>query len=228
MESDNNELPVLTFLQKIKDGLVCTKDIKKEARQQCVDVLYNDGYSTPQIAQIFAKSEKTIKRDLEEICARNSLSISTEFVKRVAGEVWQKASMHHSSLVRCARNKDASITEKVQAELAAWRVFDEAVGRLQTLGYLPVRPQQTMDNLIYYQEGGDVKTYIQLRQELSEIERIAQETGSLDDETIASIKLLEQRIEHADIAQTVSDLEKTKNNNTNKESKNEYNTKRSQ
>lgn len=92
--------------------------------------------------------------------------------------------------------------------------------KLQTLGYLPMKPQETVSDIYHHNEEGDKRTYRDLRQDLQDIERVARETGTLDPKTETGIKLLQQRIEKAEIAEGIVDLKHDKDNENKKEEDN--------
>ncbi len=83
--SENPEVPILTMIQQIKDGQLDPKTLNKELRQQCVEILLGEAYSAPSIAQILKRSDKTIRRDIDEIRERNALEPDVNFLKRIAG-----------------------------------------------------------------------------------------------------------------------------------------------
>ena len=205
---DQEEDPVLSLIQQIKDGTLNPRTFPKEKRQRCVEFLSSEGYTEARIGQILAKSEKTIYRDLIEIDARNSLTPSVDLAKEIIGNMFQKAMAHHKHLMRLARGSEATTAEKSHSEYLAWRVLREMVEKMQTLGYLPLKPQAIVSDIYHHSEGGDEKTYLQLRQDLRDMERAAKEAGTFDAEMEAGIKLLQQRIEKAEIAEGIVDLKK--------------------
>ncbi|MCX5638615.1 MAG: ECF-type sigma factor [Planctomycetota bacterium] len=113
------ESSAMQLLQEINSGTTDPKLLDKQGRQQCIEFLVTEGYTSSQIAQVLKCSEKTVGRDLKDIRARNELTPNVEFAKQFIGELFQKAMNHHSFLLRLARAKDTSPTEKIQAEFAA-------------------------------------------------------------------------------------------------------------
>lgn len=214
---NNNEEPILSLIQKIKDGTVDTRSISIEVRQSCVEVLIGEGYTETQVAQILHRSDKTIQRDVQDIRERNSLTPSVEFAKKIAGDILKKGLMHHDYLVRLSNGKDVSDADKIQARASAWHIIDGLIERLQSLGFMPLKPKELIGDIYHHYEGGDAKTYGQLKQDLKDIERVARETGTLDHKTEETIKLLQQRIEKAEIAQEIADFNKAKEKETNSE-----------
>lgn len=208
---NKEERPVYKIIQEIKEGRFEAKDLSKEMRQECVEVLTLEGYSVSTIAQLLDRSEKTIKRDLKEIWQRNSEKPSLELALQMIGEMIHKSKSQQSHLMRLSRSKEGSLQERVQAEYCAWKIQNETIERLQTLGYLPSRPKEIVGDIYHHQEE-DIKTLAQLKEELITVERITRETGTLDEETKKDINSLRLRIEQAEITQEVKELVKNKTN----------------
>ena len=219
---DHDEQPILSIIQQIKNGTLDPKTLPKEKRQLCVEVLDNEGCIHAQIGQLLKITDRTVRRDLEDIGKRNALPSDINLAQRIIGNMSQKAMVHHSYLMRLARSPDASIGEKAQAEFLAWRVLKEFVEKMQSLGHLPLQPQAVVSDIYHHNEGGDNKTYEQLKQDIKEVERVARETGTLDLKTEEGIKLLLQRIEKAEISEKITDLNKSKDGNTNNKEENNH------
>jgi len=196
------EKPLLTLIQEIKDGRVSADTIDKELRQQCVEICIAEGYSIASIAQIFNKCEKTIKRDVESIRDRNALTPDIELAKRLIGEMVNYARIHRDHLMRLARYKDTSVSEKAQAEYYAHRVEMEMVDKLQTLGYLPLKPKTIVGDFTHTLISDD-KALVELRLQLSEVEKLAVEEGSVNPEIDNEIRRIKARIEQAEIEKDI-------------------------
>jgi hypothetical protein len=209
------ELSILAGLQKIKDGLLDPKAISKEDRQSYVEVLLGEEYTEVQIAEILKVSDKTIQRDIKDIREKNSLSPGVTQAKQIIGDFFKKAMLHHGRLVRLSREKGTSDENKIRAEFLSWTILKEMIAAMQSLGYLPLKPQEVVNDIYHHNEGGDSRTYEQLKQDLKDIERIARETGTLDPKAEEGIKLLQQRIEKAEIVEEIVDLNKSKEGNQN-------------
>jgi DNA-binding CsgD family transcriptional regulator len=220
-QPNDTENSALELLQKIKDGLYDPKSLGKSDRQRCVEVLVAEGYTNPQIAQIFKCTDRNIRRDVEDINKRNALTPNVEFAKQLIGLMYQKAMSHHSYLVRLARSKEGSTEAKAGAEYLAWKVLKELIEKMQTLGYLPSRPQEIIGNFFHHGEE-DGQDIIQVKNVLSEIETIARQTGTLDADTQKEIELLRSKIEKAELAIEVDNLSKKQSKTIEqKEEKNE-------
>ena len=201
------EVPILSLIQKIKDESLDPKTLPKELRQQCVEVLWAEGYGESSMAQILQRSEKTIRRDLQEIRERNALTPNLELAKQVIGEMVQRAHMHQGYLVRLARSKDATVSEKSQSEYFAWRVQKELVEKMQSLGYLPSRPQEITGDIHHHMSlQEEERSFAEIKTMITQIESVAQETDTFSNELEKEVTLLKAKIEKAEITCEVENL----------------------
>ncbi len=215
---NNEEMPVLTLIQQIKAGAINPRTITKEDRQQCVAVLMLEGYPLSHIAQILGRSDKTIGRDLAEIRGKNSLTPSFELAKQLIGELLAKARTHQAHLMRLARSTDGSIGDKVQAEYLAWRVEKEAVEKLQTLGYLPLKPQQVVGDVFHHMDSQQrEQSFEEIRKTMAEVASVAEETGTVSPELSQKIEHLNARVEKAEITYQANQLKNHQRENKEEE-----------
>ncbi len=194
-----DEQPILTLIQRIKDNLFDPRLLTKDQRMQCVEILSGEALTEATIAQILKVSIKTIARDIQTVRERNALTPNINFAKQIAGELVHKARLHHGYLMRLARNKDASTGEKTQAEFFAWRVLNEMIERLQSLGYLPLRPQEIVGDLYHHMADDSEKSLEEIKKMIIEIEVVSKETGEMSPEAEEELKRLKARIEKAEI-----------------------------
>lgn len=150
--SDLLESTNIKYEGENKDGRFQARELSKEKRRECVEVLVLEGYSVSLVTQLLDRCEKTIKRDIEDIREHNSLMPSGELAKKIVGEIIAYANINRAHLMRMARSKEASVSEKSQAEFLAWRVQKELSERLQTLGFLPSKPTEVVHTLFYGSE----------------------------------------------------------------------------
>jgi AraC-like DNA-binding protein len=202
----NKEQPILTLIQDIKDGRVAPETIDKDLRQQCVEVFLAEGYSISTMAQIFQKSEKTLRRDLDEIRQRNALTPNVELAKKIIGEIVTYTRVHRDHLMRLARSKETGVSERAQSEYYAHRVGMELVEKLQTLGYLPLKPKTIVGDFTHNMQVSDEKSFDELRVQLLEIERVALEQGELSPELEVEVKKIRGRIEQAEIENSITKI----------------------
>lgn len=198
-----NEQPILILIQKLKSGQILPELIDKEQRQLCIEVFIGEGYTISSIAQILNKCERTIRRDLEEIRERNALTPDIGLAKKIIGEMVTNGCIHRSHLMRLARTKEASTTEKSQAEYYAHRVDMEIVDRLQTLGYLPLKPKTIVGDFTYNMQVNDEKSIDDLKTQLVEIEKLALEQGGLAPELEIEVNRLRKRIDKVEIEKDI-------------------------
>lgn len=165
------EPPILSLIQEIKDGKLNPVTLNKDSRQACVGVFLAEGYNIPTIAQILKKSDRTIQRDINEIHEKNALTPDTHLAKKIIGDFYVYLSVHREHLMRLARTKDASVSERAQAEYYAHRVGVEGIEKLQTLGYLPIRPQQVIGDIFWHNDEKSILEKLQnLKAEAVEFE----------------------------------------------------------
>ena len=207
--SEPEEKSILSIIQDIKDGTLNPKTLSKDVRQRCVEFLDSEGYKDAQIAQVLMRCEKTVYRDLMDIENRNSMTSSAEGAKKIIGNMFQKAMVHHKYLMRLARSTEATHGERAQSEFLAWRILKEVVEKMQTLGYLPLKPQEIIEDIFHH--AGDVsdeRSITEAKSVLTDIETAAKTAGTLNPETEAKIKALKSKIEKAEINNDVNKLTK--------------------
>ena len=211
---------VLRNIQAIKDSRLNPKSLSELERQECVEFLSGEGYTQQQIGEVLTISDRTVRRDLEAIEERNALTPDINLAKRIIGSMFRKAVGHHRYLVRLARTSGASVSEKSQSEFLAWRVLKEMVEKMQSLGYLPMRPQEITGELFHsFGDEAQEKSFEEARKTLDEVVRVANQCGNLTPELEKDVKLLQKKIEKAEIVHGSDKLLK-KQNNKDKETKN--------
>jgi len=219
-KSDEGASRVLHNIQAIKDGRLNPKSLSELERQECVEFLSGEGYTQQQIGEVLKISDRTVRRDLEAIEEHNALTPDLGLAKCIIGNMFQKAIGHHRYLVRLARTSSAGVSAKCQAEFLAWRVLKEMVEKMQSLGYLPMRPQEVSGNLFcHLDEDGSEKSFETARKTLDEVVRVASQCGNLTPELEKDVKLLQKKIEKAEIVHESEKLLK-KQNDKDKETKN--------
>ena len=205
-ENKQDDRPVLSIIQDLKSGVLVPEKLDKPTRQSCVEVLIGEGYSCTQIAQITKKTDRTIRRDLEDIRRKNALSPNLEYAKQFIGEVVVTARNHHSHLMRLARMPNATVLEKIQGELAAWKVIKELIEKLQTLGYLPLKPQEVYGHFFRQSDPDTVEDINVMKQQIAELEEQAKEMGVFDEEVSKNFLLLQEDLKQSEIKSRISDL----------------------
>ena len=211
MEDNNSsqkEQTVLDIIQDINSGICDPLLLDKATRQQCIEVLTGEGYTHSQLAQLLKRSEKTMSRDMQEIRQKNALTPSVEFAKETVGELVSKGRQHASYLMRLARSKDSSQSEKAQAEFLAWRVYRELIEKLQTLGFLPLKPQEISGDIYHHVLEKEDDSYEDVKKMICEVKSVAKETGTFTQELSDEISQLNAHIEKAEVVLKVKNLSK--------------------
>ncbi len=201
-----SEKSVIQLLQEINCGQVNPRLLDKPSRQMCVDFLKLQGYVNAQIAQVLKCSEKTVSRDIVDIQDQHKMRPNPDFVMKYIGDVFRKATHHHDSLLRLASAKETSVCDKIQAELAAWKVLKELVDKLQSLGYLPLRPQEVVGDIFHHLDGTEEESLVEIQRMVVELEAVSQEQGSGNPELLSELQRLKARIEKAQISTEIKKI----------------------
>ena len=211
----DEETPALSIIKKLQSGQLDGKLISKEDRQRCVEVLYLEGYAIAELAEILGKSEKTIRRDLEDIRKTHALSPDPVQAKEFIGEMVQSARIKQGRLERITKSKDASASEKAQAEYLSWRIVKEMIEKLQSLGYLPSRPTEIIGDLFHHTDSDamPVKSFDEISVIIAELQAVAKKTGKFDPEIIKEIDSLNVELDRAKLTQKVIELKRKQGNN---------------
>ena len=109
--------------------------------------------------------------------------------------------------MRLARNKDSSVSEKIQSESAAWKILKELIEKLQSLGYLPSQPKEIIGTFYNRSDADDNNSPQAMLRKLLSIEKTAKDADILDGEVISRIELIKARIEQSEISAEIKQLE---------------------
>jgi hypothetical protein len=157
-EPEKKEQSILTLIQQIKDGQIDPKTLDKDLRQEVVEVMLAEAYNVPGIAQILKVSDKTIRRDVDDIRTRNALTPDIDLAKKTIGERVGYARIHRDHLMRLARSNNTSVSERAMAEYYASQIGFVLVTKLQSLGYLPLQPQGVVGSIHHTFDDADLNT----------------------------------------------------------------------
>jgi len=139
----------LSTIQKIKSGQLNPRLLKKQERQLCVEMFLAEGYANIHMAEILRCSTKTIQRDISDVHKRKCISFDKDAITIALGRLNMATIIHRNHLMRLARDKNASVMERVQAECSAFKVMTDAIKIYQSLGLLNARmlPNDQVENL---------------------------------------------------------------------------------
>lgn len=185
--------PVLTLIKQIKENTLDPVVLSADDRRRCVDVLWSEGVSVAETAQILKCAERTIFRDRSELRSSHSLHLHAEFAPQMAGELIRQAETSISRLRRIARETGASAMERCVAENFAFKVQLEMITKLQSMGYLPRVPTGVVAQVVNQAQAA-IETYEQLAQRLGELAVVDQEIGQPDAQTLKRRAELEELV----------------------------------
>lgn len=202
------EKPLAHYIQGIQSGTIAPKKLSYEIILDITEALSAEGSSTSQLAQLFGKGERQVRRYLEAVRKRNALVPSSNLAKEVAGELFAKARASHAYLLRLARSQGGSISEKAQAEFFAWKIWQEFIACCQSVGYLPSvsRPQHIIGEIYHHMADNQDQSLDEIKKMVVEIESVSKETGIVSPEIEKGIEQLRVKIEKAEIVSEVNKL----------------------
>lgn len=199
------QLPAIKIIKQIQDGIIDAESLPKEMRQACVECLLSQFWPISKIAAFLKRDDRTIQRDKKEIEQRNSEKPSIDLSLQLIAELMRKATATQEHLMSLAREDGASVQEKSQAAFYLWKVIQEQMKLLQTLGYLPEQPMRIEANIT--QEGE--RDITKLKQELAEAEKVVNAQGRENDPAITGLlKSIRQNIAIAEANNNMDELKK--------------------
>ena len=208
----NDAGPVLTLIKQIKENKVDPVVLSTEDRRRCVDVLWSEGYTVAETAQILKCGERTIYRDRSELRSAHALRVHPQFALQMAGELIRQADCSAGRLRRIARESGASAMERSMAENFAFRVHLDMIGKLQSMGYLPRIPTGVVAQVVGA-SGDVIPTLDQLAHRIKELDLVDQELGVSDPENQQRRRTLKELIEHGRTAAEIKQMiENTREN----------------
>ena len=212
MPEDNNsrnwqEVSVLQILKEIHEGITKGNEVPTDKRQECVEYLWlTRGYTVVEMAKALDVSDRTIKRDKNEIRKRNAQKPSAEYALEKIGELIQIATSAHEHLVQLSHSSEASVQEKAQAAYYVCDAVQKQVKILQSMGYLPQKPMQIETDIYHHNEEEESPT--QLKEKLAKLKKLAGEGDKIDPEVLKLIETAEKQIALAETSNTIAELEK--------------------
>ncbi|MBF0595817.1 MAG: hypothetical protein HQL22_12745 [Candidatus Omnitrophica bacterium] len=137
-DKTEKDLPIYEVLKNIKDGTTNPDLIPKETREQCVEVLFSEGYTRGQIASLLKKSDRTIRRDMAEFRKQNKIFASPELAQIIAGELLAMGRIQFARLKQLARSSELSGKDKAKVEYMSWSILKDIADKLHKFGFLPL------------------------------------------------------------------------------------------
>jgi hypothetical protein len=125
------------MLEAIYNGTLDPTILPKEVRQALVQILILRGLEQIQIAKLLKVSDRTIRRDVEDIWEQNALCHDYEFTRKFAGEVRLRAMSLIEILTRIANSSNNKMNDRINAVSQTWQSIKGLFETLQSLGFLP-------------------------------------------------------------------------------------------
>jgi hypothetical protein len=160
------------------------------------------GESVAAIANALKVSDKTIRRDQDEIRTRRAKQPSTDYSVQVFGELLEKATSAHENMIRLSRSPDASVQEKAQAGYYAWKMIQQQIEIAQSLGVAPSQALRIEANI--RQE--DETTPAQLKEELARLEEIVKAKGIADPKIAELVENVQRQIALAEAKAGIQEI----------------------
>ena len=198
----------MQILQQIKDKTLSPRLVPKEMVSLIVGYLTLEGWTHPQIAQLFEFSEKNAQRAHREFEDMVKATTSLEFVRKKIGYFMCAADNQVAALIRIARASGTPIAEKISAEATAWRIRVDAVTVLQRVGVFPMQPQR-IDANIFHHSAESEHSPEEMRKLLENIEEEGKSAGLLNEEVKNKIKAIQVNIQAFEINREMIELKQT-------------------
>jgi hypothetical protein len=205
--SDKPVTPVLKILNQIKNGMISLENdpLSTDLRVECVEYLWmTEAQPVAVMAQLLHVNEKTIRRDKDEIRARNAEKLTPEETIKLLGEFTGKLTETTENLMRLARDNKGSVQEKAQAGMYAYKAIEGQIAVLQKLGYAPSKPLQIEADVHHHQE--EEFSVDQLKSELAELEKMAENKARKDPAITKLIETAKHQLALAEAKNTVVEL----------------------
>lgn len=128
--------PSLDIIEGIKAGEIKVKDLSIDQRMDCVEVLVQEGFTTPVIAKILNRSDRTIKRYKQKIREKNVVRSRSGFTIEHVGMTLDNLEANINRLMRISRDPKTPPKEQILAERTAAEIALKRTKMLQSIGYL--------------------------------------------------------------------------------------------
>jgi len=201
------DTPMLQILQQIKDKTLPPRFVPKEMRALIVGYLSFEGWTHPQIAQLFEFNEKNAQRAHRDFERMLQVTTSLEFVRKKVGYFICAADNQIAALLRIARSPSTADSVKIAAEGKVWEIRIGTITTLQSLGYLPRQPQQINADLFHHLDDTE-QSPDEMKKLLENIEEEGLESGVLDEEVKKKINAIKAKIQQVEISQEITELKK--------------------
>lgn len=169
--SINRETPTLQILAQIKSQTYDPKDLPQDIRQDLVEYLWHkEGLDTAVIAQILKVSDKTIRRDKDDIREKLAKQLNPDDRLKILGEFVAKLTSIHENQMRLSRSKDGSVQENSLAGAYAAKAIQILDQIYKEHGFGPLKLPGSEAGT--HNAAEKEMTVAELKEELSRLEKI--------------------------------------------------------
>ena len=144
--SKNSQGPT-ELLQAIQQGKLDPRMLSGESRRACMEYLIVDSRTMADVAEHLKISLRTAQRDLARIREEHSVTATPEVQKQILGRLMLKADQANARLTKISRDRAAPYSVQADAAYHGWCVEKELLEKLQSLGIMPMRPQQVQADI---------------------------------------------------------------------------------
>ena len=193
-------LTPISIVRDIQAKKMAPENLSIENRQGCVEYLVMEGYSAVEIAEIFKKDTRTIRRDKQKIREKNALQYNPQLAEQFLGQLVLTAEQCLYKLRKYSRDKNCTVTDKIEVELGVWKITKELFEKLQSVGYLPFSLQE--------QDSGfqDFPSLEELQAKLDSLKQLTTEYRPIPEDILAAITTIEAEITVISIEQKIDNI----------------------
>lgn len=135
------EVPVHKLLGELRAGE--RRKLSATDRARCVHLLWDEGETVPEMAQLLQVSERTITRDRNAIREQCAIEVGEPLRARLLFDLVRQAEISVSNLRRLGRDSNASIAERAAINVHIIDVVAKTVQSCASLGAFPAPPEAT-------------------------------------------------------------------------------------
>jgi len=157
----------LDLLADIRGHRLSPQSLDAPTRREVAGCLVAEGASTSEIASLLGVSDRTIRRDVEQIRRENALRAGDDFPEQFAGELYETARIEIGRLRRVSRDKNADAPARIAASTGAFEIMNNLASTLKSLGFLPSATQRLHADLTH--SFGPGQTFEDVRREVDRL-----------------------------------------------------------
>ena len=137
----------IELLQAIQQGKLDPHMLSGESRRACMEYLIGAGRPMAEVAEHLKISLRTAQRDLARIREAHSVTSTPEVQNQILGRLILKADQAISRLTKISQDRAAPHSAQVDAAYKGWSIEKELLEKLQSIGIMPLRPQQVQADI---------------------------------------------------------------------------------